>query len=678
MNSVHNFLFYPRLALTNMKKNASIYRPYLLAGGLLAGLLYVLDSVGVMVEKSQMAGKDIMQVIVEICGNICMLFVFLILFYINSFVMKRRKKEFGLFCVLGMEKKHLGFVLFWEVLIGLTASLLSGIIIGALFSQAMFLLLLKLVELPGKLMFTIPFQSVGRTCLIYGTAFSIVLVYDLISVSRANPIQLLKSSETGEREPKTRWFMAASGTAALAAGYGIAIHTRTASGALHFFFPSVILVMAGTYCLFQAGSVAILKTLRKKKDFFYKPENFVAVSGMIYRMKQNAAGLSGICILSAAVLITLSTCASLYVGEEDILRNQYPREISLYARAENAESLPSGVLDHENAHQPQQVPEAIRSAARSLALEHNCELENMMDFYQLSFNADYNGNRIRAVRGYDPGTLMVYVLTLSDYNRNNDGNAILAPGEAMYYAPAVTLGDSVDLYGLGYRIAGRLEEFDITQLPGFATPRDLVLLILPEFADLQDLARSSRGILGEEDGNRIQVSYHCFFDLKGPAQGQAGFQAEFKDRIPGITRGIARDQIRTEFYQLYGSILFVGIFFIALFLTATVMIIYYKQITEGYDDRERFQIMEKVGMSTAEVKNTITRQVMMVFFLPLGMAVIHIIVAFPAMCSLLSIFSMYNTRLFAAFTVGSVLVFGAVYLFVYRLTARTYFKIVQE
>ncbi|MBS5062784.1 MAG: ABC transporter permease [Hungatella hathewayi] len=664
MNSLHNVLFYPRLAVTSMKKNRGIYLPYLMAGGVMAGLLYVLDSVGVMVEASQMAGGGIMQVIVEICGSICTVFAVMILFYINSFVMKRRKKEFGLFCVLGMEKKHLGFVLFWEVLIALFVSLVMGITVGALFSQAMFLLLLKMVGLPGKLMFVIPLQSVGKTCLIYVAAFALVLVYDLGSVFKANPMELLRSSAQGEREPKTRWLMTVTGVVTLGFGYFLAMSTGTASDALTFFFPAVLFVMVGTYCLFQAGSVAALKKLRRKKDFYYKPENFAAVSGMIYRMKQNAAGLAGICILSAAVLITMSTCASLYVGEEDILRNQYPRDIALFAGA-GEEVNPTG-----------EVPGTVKTAAENLAREHGCELENMMDFYQMSFNGEFEDGSFTAVRNYNVGTWMVYVMTLEDYNRNNGGNETLAEGEMLYYAPELPLPEEVAVCGETYRVAGMLKEFAVNQLTGFATPQDQVLLIVPELSDLHRLFRAYSEQLGEDA--RETISYHCLFDLAGSPEGKAGFEAEFQERIPGLNRGVARDEIRTEFYQLYGSILFVGIFFVALFLTATVLIIYYKQITEGYDDRERFRIMEKVGMSGAEVKKTITRQVIMVFFLPLGVAVIHILAAFRAMCSLLRIFSMHNVGLYAVFTACSVLVFGVVYLAVYCVTARTYYRIVRE
>ncbi len=657
---MHNILFYPRLALTNMKKNREIYGPYLCAGGLMAGLLYILHAVGIMVADSQMAGGYIMMFMVDVCFRLCAVFVSLILFYINSFVMKRRKRELGLYCVLGMEKRHLGFVLFWEVVFGMAASLLAGIAGGALFSQAMFMLLLKLVGMPSVLMFTVPLQSVGWTCLIYGASYAVVLAYDLYSVSRANPIDLLHSSREGEREPETRWAAAILGAVLLAGGYGLAASAGTAADALNVFLPAVLMVMAATYCLFQAGSVVILKMLRKNKRFYYQTENFIAVSGMIYRMKQNAAGLAGICIMSTAVLLTLSTCASLYVGEEDILRTQYPREISLFAGAGAS-------------------ARAIKEEAEELAGKHGCGLVNIQEFYQSNYRIQYEPGRYLAApeEGAADTTVMVYLMTLPDYNRLNQTDLTLAPGEALYYSPAFGQEESVELWGTTYRLKQEIKTFDVSWLQGFATPVDQVLFVLPELKDLAGLAQAYDSI-SQEESSVPRISYLFRFDLEGSAQGQAAFEKQFASMIPGIYKGISRNQIKTEFYQLYGSILFVGIFFIALFLTATVMIIYYKQITEGYDDRERFQIMEKVGMSAAEVRRTITRQVLMVFFLPLGMAIVHILAAFTPMCSMLKIFSMRNTRLFAGFTTLSILVFGLVYLLVYRMTARTYFKIVRN
>ena len=676
MNTMHNLLFYPRLARTNMKKNSSIYYPYLFACSLMAGLLYVLNSVSVMVVDSGMKGGDIMYMLVRICFFICIFFVFIILFYINSFIMKRRKREFGLFCILGMEKKHLAFVLFWEVFRSMLISLLAGIAGGILFSQLMFLLLLKFVGLPGKLVFRIPFQSVGETILIYLICFFFVLIYDIISVSRANPTELLRSSKEGEREPKTRWLAAVAGAAALGAGYVKALTTYTASDALLAFFPAVVLVIIGTYCLFQAGSIALLKALRKNKAFYYKPENFVSVSGMIYRMKQNAAGLASICILSTAVLVTLSSCLSLYAGEEDMLRNQFPREINIYSQipelTENADSR-----TEEQGTVTSGLPAAVHEAIDTLSASTGCETENSMEFYQLSLAASYENNSFTTAFGNKGSSSMLYVMELADYNRLYGKSYELGAGEALFFTTGTPVEGEADICGEKYRIREQIDKFDITQLLGFATPVDLSVFVVPGLEDMVRLAKAGNALIPDKRFPSY-IYYHTFFDIDGSKEAVAAFEDRAAGEIPGITRIYVRSQVRAEFYELYGSILFVGIFFIILFLTATVLIIYYKQITEGYDDRERFGIMEKVGMSAKEVKRTITRQVLMVFFLPLGMAVIHIAVAFPQLCKMMTVFSMTNSGLFAVFTILSVLLFGLAYLLVYRLTARTYFKIVQS
>lgn len=667
-SSLHNLLFYPRLAGTNMKKNKSIYFPYLCAGGLMAGLLYVLNSVGTMVVDSGMEGGDIMYMLVRISFMICVLFVFIILFYINSFIIKRRKREFGLFCILGMEKKHLAFVLFWEVLFSMLLSVAVGIAGGMLFSQAMFLLLLKFVGLPGKLIFRIPLHAVAETFLIYMACFLFVLLFDIVSVTRTNPIDLLKSSREGEREPKTRWPAALAGAAALGIGYSKALATQTASDALFAFFPAVLLVIIGTYCLFQAGSIAILKTLRKNKRFYYKPENFVSVSGMIYRMKQNAAGLASICILSTAVLVTLSSCLSLYAGEEDMLRNQFPRDINMYA------DIPD--YSPQDTSSAAQAAVSIREKVEELAASAGCVLENRMDFYQVSFAASYMDGQFTTAFNNEGKTNMVYAMVLEDYNRLFGQSLSLGEGEVFYYTTGPEISGLVDICGEKYRPAGRLEEFDVTMFMGFATPVNLSIFIVPGPGDLIRLAAASNA-WAQNGRFPTSVEYNCFFDLKGSDEAVRQLESSIHGAVPGVYRTYVRSEQRADFYELYGSILFVGVFFIVLFLTATVLIIYYKQITEGFDDRERFQIMEKVGMSAAEVKKTITRQVLLVFFLPLGMAVMHIAVAFPQLCKMLTVFSMTNVSLFALFTVLSVLVFALAYLLVYRLTARTYFKIVQ-
>ena len=315
-----------RMALTNIKNNQNIYLPYFMAASLIVMLFYSLRSVSFMVANSTAAGGVTMSAMLQMSSWICGILSLVILFYVNSFIMKRRKKEFGLYSILGMEKRHIALVMAWEVLITGAIGIFCGIVLGALFSQLLFLLLLKIVGLPVALEFVIPFQE-AATFVLFGIGFLILLGYDVISVCRTDPIALLRSEKEGEREPRTKWPLAALGFVTLGAGYWLALTVKTPSDALTVFFPAVLLVIIGTYCLFVAGSILILKLLRRNKNFYYQPKNFISVSGMMYRMKQNAVGLSNICILSTCVLVTLSSTVSLFIGEEDILRARYPRQI---------------------------------------------------------------------------------------------------------------------------------------------------------------------------------------------------------------------------------------------------------------------------------------------------------------------------------------------------------------
>lgn len=555
-------------------------------------------------------------------------------------------------------------------------SILAGIAGGILFSQLMFLLLLKFVGLPGKLVFRIPFRSVGETILIYLICFFFVTDIRYYQRIESEPHRTFKKQQgrgTGTENQMAGCCCGSGG-----------VRSRLCEGADHLYgfrrssglFPAVVLVIIGTYCLFQAGSIALLKALRKNKAFYYKPENFVSVSGMIYRMKQNAAGLASICILSTAVLVTLSSCLSLYAGEEDMLRNQFPREINIYSQipelTENADSR-----TEEQGTVTSGLPTAVHEAIDTLSASTGCETENSMEFYQLSLAASYENNSFTTALGNKGSSSMLYVMELADYNRLYGKSYELGAGEALFFTTGTPVEGEADICGEKYRIREQIEKFDITQLLGFATPVDLSVFVVPGLEDMVRLAKAGNALIPDKRFPSY-IYYHTFFDIDGSKEAVAAFEDRAAGEIPGITRIYVRNQVRAEFYELYGSILFVGIFFIILFLTATVLIIYYKQITEGYDDRERFGIMEKVGMSAKEVKRTITRQVLMVFFLPLGMAVIHIAVAFPQLCKMMTVFSMTNAGLFAVFTILSVLLFGLAYLLVYRLTARTYFKIVQS
>lgn len=640
----------------NIRNNKNIYLPYLLAGSLIVMLFYSLRSVFSMVTASSAGGREIMGAMLQLSSWICGILSLAILFYVNSFIMKRRKKEFGLYSILGMEKRHICLVMIWEVLFAGAASILCGILFGALSGQLLFLLLLKIVGLPAALQFQIPFGEVAATVVLFGIGFFLLLCYDVVSVCRTDPIALLRSEKEGEREPKTKWAVALLGFLTLGGGYLLALTVQSPSDAVSFFFPAVFLVILGTYCLFVAGSILFLKLLRKNKGFYYQPKNFISISGMLYRMKQNAVGLANICILSTCVLVTLSSTVSLFLGEEDILRVQYPRQMMTSCLIETEKSGP-------------ELVEACRRHAQGYGIS----LQNEVGYASLNYPAGYHDGSFLASSVYSGSVYEVNVIPLDDYNRMMGTQLELSQDETLLAVSQMQVDtDRIWLEGTAYKIRERVE---MPSCLGRLSSYPGALAVLPDLSHLERLVQQMEGM----DGGRYNLLYYYYYDLSGeaPAEYYATLREDLLGSVPRLLRTETAQTARENFYQIYGSLLFVGIFFICLFMIATVLIIYYKQITEGFDDHGRFRIMRNVGLSDREIRSTINKQVLLVFFLPLGMAVVHIAVAFPVLCKLLLAFNMANQPLFLGCTAGAVLLFGMVYYAVYHKTSKTYYRIVQ-
>ncbi len=654
-----NKFFYPRLAFQNIRKNKSIYLPYLLAGSMITGLYYILSSITIMVAESGAKGSGAMGYLLALSTYIAAFFSVIILFYINSFVMKQRKKELGLYCILGMERRHLSLMMMWEVALSFAATLALGILFGCLMSQMMFLVLMKIVHMQVRLTFQIPLRSVAGTAGLFFGGYGLVLFYDILVVYRTNPIALLKGSRHGEREPKARWLVALTGVATLAGGYGLAITCRSAVEVFNVFFFAVLLVIVGTYCLFTAGITALLKLLKGNRHFYYRPENFISVSGMMYRMKQNAAGLASIAILSTAVLVVAGSCTSLVVGEEDVLRRLFYRDGEVQCAGEGADVG--------------QLREEVLAQARIYGMGVKDESWHAVTYHTMRRAGD------RLDFDLEPGAVPVAVtcITREDYNRESGNDLMLAPGQAAVWTNFSVPEDRITVGGYEYQIVERVEypAFVINELNGMS---DEALLVVPSMEDLRGLLQNEAEY-GRMFEPEIRLVYR--YNLEGDEERQrecfASMAEGLSKSVPALKRTDDIYQARESFFQLYGSLFFVGIFMVLLFLIMTVMIIYYKQITEGFDDHDRFRIMKQVGMSDREVKKTIDRQVRQVFFLPLFTAYLHIAAAFPAVCQLLTMFQLNQKGLFALCTVCAGLLFALFYLTVYRLTARTYYEIVR-
>lgn len=643
-----NSKIYGKLAVTNLKNNKKSYIPYILASAFSVMMYFIMDNL--YRNRSLVEKGSPLAIMLSYADAVLLIFSIIFLFYINSFLIKRRKKELGIYNILGMGKGHLGKMLFLESVITTVASIIGGILAGILLSKLVYLILLKILHMGGKIEYRISLASTGMTTILFGAIFILISLYNLLQMKLSNPIELLCGGNTGEREPKTKWIMTIIGILCLAGGYSIALITKEPLQALGQFFIAVLLVVVGTYALFMAGSITLLKILRRKKSYYYKTRHFTAVSGMIYRMKQNAVGLANICILSTMVLVMVSMTVSLYGGMNDVITTRFPYE---------AQITSSGINQKEEG----QIEEIIKNMTK----KNHTVPTSQIRFHVGRFTTVYNNKTkkldMMAAGDYtNSNAVDLVMIPLSDYNQTEGKNVKLKENEVLLYhrnhkrthkksdTEALKNKKVIQLNSISYKVVDELDRLAIAKadttsfIDGwYVVVKDSSIIT----SYLKDIYENSN-IYDElkEYYGKIQYSYS--FNLNGS---------------------------RASFYELYGGFLFIGIFLGIIFLMATTLIIYYKQISEGYDDRERYQIMQKVGMSKKEVRQSIRSQVLLVFFLPLIMAVIHLAFAFKIITKLLSVLNLTNVSLFFMYTVGTVAVFAVIYAIIYSITAKEYYKI---
>ena len=661
---------YTKLAITNIKNNRQFYFPYLLTGIITVAMFYIMCALESNPGIQSMPGAKDLGLILRLGIGVIGIFAVIFLFYTNSFIIKRRKKELGIYNILGMEKRHIAKILSKEAFFTAIIAIGGGLVTGVLFHKLACMLLYRMIGFNGGITFSFSKKGVMITAILFAIVYLLTYIYDLFQVQLANPIELLQSGNKGEREPKTKAIMAVLGVLCLGTGYFIAITTKNPIKALTLFFVAVILVIIGTYLLFTPGSIALLKILRRNKGYYYQTKHFTSVSGMIYRMKQNAVGLANICILSTMVLVAVSTTVSLYVGVEDIMKERYPNEINI--RAYYDTGAPS-----EDSIAPI-VEKSVKESGRKIRHEE--------DYLELYFAAikdqgQYSLDKEKVKTAGDRVSGFV-VLTREDCKKKyNEEIPELAENEVALFTIKKTDMDTLVLENRSYHVK-EIKQFENTE--DFETIADMMdeyyYVIVNDVQDMERLWQLQKDIYQENsssisrqvrldiDGDSEQKK-ECFENIKtalGPEQAKARILID------------SRQSNQDEFYQIYGGFLFLGLFLGILFLMITVLIIFYKQISEGYDDKERFSIMEKVGMSNDEVKATIRSQVRTVFFLPILMAAVHVGMAFPMIKRLLSLFGLSNTALFAGCMAGTILVFALIYLLVFLKTSKTYYKIVGE
>lgn len=666
---------YRKFAKDNIKKNKSTYLPYMFSSIVMIALFYILYAISGQIGDVGFTGERTMESVLELGGRVAGVFSLIFIFYTNSFLLKQRKKELGLYSVLGMEKKHINKIVFYEILYTGIGSIILGILFGVLFSKLMFAFLLNILKLDTSIKLNIIKDPMITTGILFLGIFGAVMIYNMIKVRKLNPIDLIKGDKKGEKEPKANWIVGLIGLISLGIGYYIALSIKNPIISIPVFFLAVVFVIIGTYLLFTSGSIIILKLLRKNKRFYYNKKHFISVSNMIYRMKQNAVGLANIAILSTAVLLTISTTISLYVGIEDIIIGMFPKDLSISYSTSSRENIDEkkdiNIIDEKIVER---------------GSENNVKIKEPFKYYSLSYYSNLDENILLAenlTKGrISNKTYDVKIYRLEDYNKIHGKNLELKEGEIYYYSDTKDFDyNSIKLLGKEYKIKEKLDNFEIP-IDSFMNNINIIVADIEEMEHLKKAANKEQDVVKSSGSSYsvYKIYYNCDFDLDGKLEDKMsfgdGFRDDLNDSIDGSI-GVSDVYLYTDTVQsAYGSIYFIGIFLGILFMIATVLIIYYKQITEGYEDHNRFKTLQEVGMSKIEVKNTIKSQVLLVFFLPLIASIIHVSVAFPIVSKILGLLGFTNTKLFLSVTGGVILIFALAYSIVYRWTAKVYYKIV--
>lgn len=612
---------YGKLAVTNLKKNRKSYVPYIFTCVVTIAMFYIMHALVYNKGIRQMPGSDSIGIILSYGTAVVGIFAVIFLFYTNSFLMKQRKKEIGLYNVLGLGKWHIAKMLVCEMLIVAGISLILGLGGGILLNKLIFLFLLKMLHFDTALQFSIEVDAISSTVILFVLIFVASLLFNLLQIKLANPIELLRGGNQGEKEPKTKVVMTIIGVLTLGGGYYIAQTTESVLSSLGMFF--------------------------------------TAVSGMLYRMKQNAVGLANICILSTMVLVMVSTTVALYVGMEDVLKTRFPHDLTL-----------SGVDLSEE--EKVSVDQVITNVMETYGLTYETERR----YEATPFAVNRVGDEFRLYK--EQATVInegsfgsLYLMTQDAYNKLEQKNIQLSENEVLLYsAKSKSRPSEIVLDGTTYQVRKNLKDLNVDKESYMMI--DLYYIVLPNQETIDHLEQ----LYAENMGTRSYWNVD-FRESKGkqlPALQEIDVEVEQMD-LPVMIE--CRELERDGMYSFYGSFLFLGIFLGLLFLMAMVLIIYYKQISEGYDDKERFAIMQKVGMSRREVKQTIRSQVMTVFFLPLAAAIIHITVAFKIITKLLALMNLTNVSLFTTSTIITVIVFAVFYAIVFAITAKEYYRIVK-
>lgn len=663
-------MFYPRLAVTGILKNKKTYFPYILTCVGMIMMYYIITFLSAEESISLLRGGPQIQTLLNIGRGVLALFSVIFLFYTNSFLIKNRKREFGLYNILGMDKKNIGSIMVWETVIIFLISLIAGILCGILFSKFAQLAIINFMKEEPTGKFSVSPSMITSTFLIYAAAFALILLNGLRQIHLSNPIDLLHSTNQGEKQPRANYITAILGITALAGGYYMANTIENLMMALNYFFIAVILVIIGTYLLFISGSVAILKMLRRKKSYYYKSNHFIAVSSMVFRMKRSGAGLASICILSTAVLVMISSTSSLFIGSEDALQTLHPKDIVI-----DADSIENKYIDE------------IQKNTNSILQNYNLSPINENEYRSLDVTGYKTGSKVsfdQSIIDSDDFNMnnlaMLCIIPLEDYNKYTNESKTLEKNEIMIYCENSSYKyDTFELENINnFEVKEKLSKFPFKNMSAMISVVSRMWVIVPDMDVLNNIYQLQLEQYGDQASD---LTYYYGFDIDCDDNTQIAVYNELQERNSGL--GIKTDCIsfvnkRADYYGMHGGLFFLGIFLGIICIAATVLIMYYKQITEGYEDRNRFEIMQKVGMTKGEIKKSIHSQMLTVFLLPLIGSAINIIAAFNIIKYLLNMFGLFNTPLFIASSAISFIVFVVFYIVMYIITSRAYYKIVCE
>ena len=661
---------YIRLAKTNFLNNKQFYLPYMFTGMIMAAMYYIMVSLENNSGLKLVRGASHMGMILGIGTWVIGIFGVIVLFYTNGFIMRRRKKELGIYNILGMEKRHIGKVIFWECGFVTVVAIAGGFFLGILFSKFMIMMLYRLMNVAESIVFEISIKALVQGTILFGLIYIGIFLYDLFEIKKANPVELLSGGSVGEKEPKSKWLLSIIGIVAIGAGYYIAISEENPLKAMYMFFVAVILVIIGTYCLFTAVSVTVLKLLRKHKNFYYNKKNFVAVSGMLYRMKQNAVSLSNICILSTMVLVVVAGTVSMYLGIQEQLKFRYPYDVSLsFSTTHVVEDYSEVEQQIADILKEQNGSYEIKSNTGSFGVLMHIEEDGFsygdvftMDTDQYAFFTVYTREGFEKAgfsKDYDLGELKegeVAVLSNTAYDKST-----------------IKLGNNT--WNVAYsRELEKEDDSDYMRIVGAC-----YYIIVEDHDTLNEIFEQQKKGYGE---NASDYDYSVGIDFQAEDEEISKCaKALYGVNLSGIDENAdlwieCRQEGKDDFYAINAGLLFIGIFLGSLFLIVTVLIIFYKQISEGYDDRNRYHILSKVGMSHREIKTSIGSQIRMVFFLPLLTAAVHLFAAYPMLRRVLMLLNLNNATLFFWCFLGTLCAFGVIYYIVFKLTSKTYVKIV--